>query len=99
MGGESLNPFYPVEFLNVSNFVKDLPSVYRRHDALLYTSEEGEPFSFTIVEAMAAGLPVAGTTVGAARDMLRHGENAFTFTPGDQYQLAHCIQEAITQPS
>jgi glycosyltransferase involved in cell wall biosynthesis len=89
----------PVEFLNVSNFVKDLPLVYRRHDAFLYTSEEPEPFSFTIVEAMAAGLPVVGTVVGATRDLLRHGENAFTFTPGDQYQLAHCIQELQVSPA
>jgi glycosyltransferase involved in cell wall biosynthesis len=48
---------------------------------------------------MAAGLPVVGTPLGGARDLLRHGENAFTFTPGDQYQLAHCIQELQVSPA
>ena len=83
----------PVEFLNVSNLVKDLPAVYRRHDALLYTSEEPEPFSFTVLEAMAAGLPVVGTVLGGTRELLRQGENAFTYTPGNVYELAQRIQE------
>ena len=89
----------PVEFLNVSNLVRDLPAVYRRHDALLYTSEEPEPFSFTVLEAMAAGLPVVGTALGGTRDLLRHGENAFTYTPGEAYELATRIQELQLSPA
>jgi len=89
----------PVEFLNVSNLVRDLPAVYRRHDALLYTSEEPEPFSFTVLEAMAAGLPVVGTAIGGTRDLLRHGENAFTYAPGDSYELATRLQELQLSPA
>jgi glycogen(starch) synthase len=89
----------PVEFLNVSNLVRDLPAVYRRHDALLYTSEEAEPFSFTVLEAMAAGLPVVGTALGGTRELLRHGENAFTFRPGEPYELAQGIQELQLSPA
>lgn len=89
----------PVEFLNVSNFVRDLPAVYRRHDAFLYTSEEPEPFSFTVLEAMAAGLPVVGTALGGTRDLLRHGENALTFTPGEPYELAQAVHELQVSPA
>ena len=89
----------PVEFLNVSNLVRDLPAVYRRHDALLYTSEEPEPFSFTVLEAMAAGLSVIGTALGGTRELLRHGENALTYTPGDDYELATRIQELQLSPA
>jgi glycogen synthase len=89
----------PVEFLNVSNLVRDLPAVYRRHDALLYTSEEPEPFSFTVLEAMAAGLPVIGTALGGTRELLRHGENSFTYNPGDDYELATRIQELQLSPA
>jgi glycogen synthase len=89
----------PVEFLNVSNLVRDLPAVYRRHDALLYTSEEPEPFSFTVLEAMAAGLPIIGTAIGGTRELLRHGENALTYNPGDDYGLATCIQEMQLSPA
>ena len=89
----------PVEFLNVSNLVRDLPAVYRRHDALLYTSEEAEPFSCTVLEAMAAGLPVIGTALGGTRELLRPGENAFTFRPGEPYELAQSIQEMQRSPA
>jgi len=89
----------PVEFMNVSNFVKDLPAVYRRHDAYLYTSEEPEPFSFTILEAMASGLPVIGTAIGGTGELLRHGENSLTFTPGEAYELAQRIQELQISPA
>ena len=89
----------PVEFLNVSNLVRDLPAVYRRHDALLYTNEEGEPFSFTVLEAMAAGLPIAGTAIGGTRELLRHGENALTYQPGEVYELAQRIQELQLSPA
>jgi glycogen(starch) synthase len=89
----------PVEFLNVSNLVRDLPAVYRRHDALLHTSEEPEPFSFTVLEAMAAGLPVVGTAIGGTRELLRPGENAFTYRPGEPYELAQSIQEMQLSPA
>ena len=89
----------PVQFLNVSNLIRDLPAVYRRHDALLYTSEEGEPFSFAIPEGMAAGLPVIGTAIGGTRELLRHGENALTFTPGEPYELAQRVQELQLSPA
>jgi len=89
----------PVEFLNVSNFVKDLPAIYRRHDALLYTSEEPEPFSFTVLEGMASGLPIVGTAIGGTRELLRHGENALTYPPGDVNGLAQCIQELQVSPA
>ena len=89
----------PVEFLNVSNLVRDLPAVYRRHDALLYTNEEGEPFSFTVLEAMAGGLPIVGTAIGGTRELLRHGENSLTYQPGEAYELAQRIQELQLSPA
>lgn len=89
----------PVEFLNVSNALRDLPAVYRRHDALLHTSEEPEAFSCTVLEAMAAGLPVIGTALGGTGELLRHGENAFTYTPGDAVELAGRIRELQLSPA
>ena len=86
----------PVEFLAVSDLVRDLPAVYRRHDALLHTSEWNEPFSRTILEALASGLPVVGSAAGAAGELLRHGENALTFAPGNAEELALRIQELQT---
>src|SRR6185295_6069073 len=83
----------PVEFLTVSNQNRDLAAVYRQHDALLYTTEWEEPFAITPLEAMACGLPVIGASIGGARELFRHGENALTYTAGDAQELAARIQE------
>jgi glycogen synthase len=65
-----------------------MPSVYRNHDALLFTSEWAEPFALTPLEAMATGLPVIGTTTGGSRELFRHEENALTYTAGNAEELA-----------
>jgi glycosyltransferase involved in cell wall biosynthesis len=82
----------PVEFLTVSNLARDLPGLYRRHDALVYPVEWNEPFSTIPLEAMACGLPVIGAQAGGAAELLRHGENALTFTPGDAAGLAQQME-------
>jgi glycosyltransferase involved in cell wall biosynthesis len=87
-----------VDFLPVSNLVRDLPALYRRHDALLYSAEWNEPYALTPLEAMASGLPVIGTTSGGAGELFRHGENALTYMPGDEGDLARRIQELHEQP-
>jgi glycosyltransferase involved in cell wall biosynthesis len=89
----------PVEFLTVSNLNQDMPSVYRRHDALLYTPEWSEPFPTIPLEAMACGLPVIGSRAGGANELLRHGENAFSYSSGNAAELASRIQELQMQPA
>lgn len=89
----------PVEFLNVSNQHSDLPAVYKSHDILLHTPEWNEPFPFTPLEAMGCGLPVIGTTAGAAQELLHHGENALTYPPGDAAELAARVQELLISPA
>jgi len=89
----------PVEFLNVSNINADMPAVYRKHDAFLYTAEWSEPFPLPILEAMAAGLPVIGAISGGAAELLRHGENALIYTPGNAEELASRIYELQMSPA
>ena len=74
----------------------EMPAVYRQHDALLFTSEWEEPFALTPLEAMASGIPVIGTTTGGSRELLRHGDNALTYTAGDAAELAHRVVELST---
>lgn len=89
----------PVEFLTVSNLTRDLAAIYRQHDAFLHTSESEESFPTTPLEAMASGLPVIATAVGATAELFRHGENAFTYTPGNAAELASRIHELLLQPA
>jgi glycosyltransferase involved in cell wall biosynthesis len=77
-----------VEFLPVSNLARELPPVYRRHDALIYPAEWNEPFSTVPLEAMACGLPVIASAAGGVAELMRHGENALTYPAGDAAALA-----------
>lgn len=88
----------PVEFTTLSNLVRDLPAVYRQHDVFLYTAEADQPFALEPLEAMASGLPVIAARSGGLKELLRHGENAFTYAPGDAAELAARLLEVQSQP-
>jgi glycogen synthase len=89
----------PVEFLAVSSTHQELPKIYRQHDAYIYTAEWEEPFALAPLEAMASGLPVIAAKAGGARELLRHGENGLTFTPGDALELSSRMLELQLQPN
>jgi glycogen(starch) synthase len=87
----------PVEFSSAS--MEEMPSIYRSHHALLFTSEWAEPFALTPLEAMASGLPVIGTTTGGSREIFRHHHNALTYTAGNAEELAERIIELSSNPA
>jgi len=87
----------PVSFRHATP--ANMPQVYRDHDALLFTSEWEEPFALTPLEAMASGLPVIGTTTGGSAELLRHDENALTYTAGDANDLAGQIRRLALSPA
>ena len=88
----------PVEFASAPTGAREWLGIYRKHDALLHTSEWNEPFSVAPLEAMACGLPVIGTAMGGAGELFRHGENALTYPAGDAAALAGRMQELQAQP-
>jgi glycosyltransferase involved in cell wall biosynthesis len=57
-----------------------LNALYDSADALVF-SALAEGFGLVIVEAMARGLPVIGSTNSGARDVIRHGHNGFLIDP------------------
>jgi glycogen synthase len=89
-----LREFAEEHRLNVSfgsGNADEMPRIYRSHDGLLFTSEWAEPFALAPIEAMACGLPVAGTATGGSAELFRHGENALTYEAGNAEQLAAII--------
>lgn len=57
---------------------------------------EGTPTS--IMEAMAAGLPVVAANVGGIADLVGNRKNGFIVSPGNSENLAKAITELISNP-
>ncbi len=74
---------------------EEMPGVYNAHNVLLFPSIWDEPFSLTILEAMACGLPVVGTATGGSGEVLVDGENSLIFPPGDSVALADSVQRLL----
>jgi glycosyltransferase involved in cell wall biosynthesis len=77
---------------------REVPEVFRKHDVLAFPSEWPEPFSITLLEAMATGLPVVSTVRGGSVEVLRDGENGVVFRAGDALDLAEKLAWALTHP-
>ena len=75
-----------------------VPQVLAEHDVLLFPSEWNEPFARSVLEGMAAGLVVVGTTTGGTGEILVDGETGLTFAAGDAVQLAAQIQRLVVDP-
>ena len=73
-----------------------LPQFYALADIFVLPSEN-EPWGLVINEAMCAGLPViASVEIGATADLIREGENGFTYPAGDIDQLTHHLTVLLT---
>lgn len=57
---------------------------------------EGQPIA--IIEAMASGVPVVGTTIGAVPDLIRDGVEGRVVEPGDVAALAEALEQLIADP-
>ena len=77
-----------------TGWIADLRDVYSDMDALVISSHnEGTPVS--LIEALAAGVPVVSTAVGGVPDLLRGGAYGALVPPGDPDQLADAVREAL----
>jgi len=85
-----------MELQNVTRFVgklarEDMERYYRTHDVLVFPSRWDEPFSITLLEAMAHKIPIVSTLTGGSAEVLRDGENCLAFPAGDAKALASQI--------
>jgi len=66
---------------------------YQSYDALVLPSEWDEPLSITMLEAMAAGLPVIATRRGGSPEVIDHQRNGLLYEPSDYMNLAAAISQ------
>ena len=74
-------------------------ALLRSYDGLVFPSEWDEPFARTVLEAMASGLAVIGTTTGGTGEILQDGETGLTFEAGDAASLAGAITKLARDPA
>ena len=72
------------------------PRIYQEHDVLIFPSVWDEPFSITVLEAMASGLAVVGTATGGSGEILEDGVNALVFEKENAQQCAACISKLFS---
>jgi glycosyltransferase involved in cell wall biosynthesis len=82
----------PCHFLG---WQREVYKLYTDLSALVLSSvNEGTPVA--LIEAMAAGIPVASTRVGGVADVLREGARGELAPPSDPAALAQAIERALT---
>ena len=75
----------------------DVPELLEEAECFLLTSDyEGCPY--TVLEAMAAGLPVAATRVGGVPELVIEGKTGVLFEPGDANAAADALAGLLGAP-
>ncbi len=77
---------------------EEMKSLYAEYDSLLFTSNWGEPFSLTPLEAMASGLPVITTTDGGQKELARDGVNSLVAGAADPDSFGGAILKMSASP-
>jgi len=76
---------------------RDLDRIYADLELCTLSSyNEGTPLS--LLEAMAAGVPVVATRVGGVKDLITHAETGLLVPPGDAQALAEAIITLLNDP-
>jgi glycosyltransferase involved in cell wall biosynthesis len=73
-----------------------IPSLAALDIAVLCSASES--FSNSLIEYMAAGLPVIASDVGGNCEAIRHGENGLLFQSGDREQFKTELRQLLTEP-
>jgi glycosyltransferase involved in cell wall biosynthesis len=84
-----------VRFLGVRS---DVPDLLRAVDVFALTSVS-EAASLTLLEAMAAALPVVVTAVGGNPEMVRHGREGLLVRRGAVADTAAALQRLLDDPA
>jgi glycosyltransferase involved in cell wall biosynthesis len=71
---------------------QSLADLYRQHHLMVLPSSY-ESYGIVYVEAQQFGLPVIGTTAGAAGEIINHGDNGYLIPPEDEHALAELLQK------
>lgn len=72
---------------------------YARLDVLVHAAVRPEPFGLTIIEAMAAGVPVVAADEGGPREIVTHEMNGLLYAPRDAAALRDAVTRVMADPA
>jgi glycosyltransferase involved in cell wall biosynthesis len=78
-----------------TGFRQDVSAELARLDIFVLPSLISEAMPMSILEAMAAGVPVVGTRVDGVTDLISHARNGLLAEPGDPLDLARVLKQLI----
>jgi glycosyltransferase involved in cell wall biosynthesis len=78
--------------------VAEVGSVYEASDVVVVPSIEPEPFGLVAAEAMAAGLPVIASRIGALPEIVDDDRTGLLVDPGDATSLVAAMRELEASP-
>lgn len=73
-------------------------SVYAGADVVIIPSRAPETFSIVAHEALAFGVPVIASDIGALPEVVSNGVNGYLVTPGDTESLHAVLEGLVTNP-
>lgn len=84
-----------VEFVGQVRY-EETPKYYCEADVFVYPSEALEGLPMSVVEAMAAGLPVIASKVGGIPEAVTDGETGLLVEPGNVQELSAALTKLLT---
>lgn len=76
-----------------------LPALLGNVDLVVMASLVPESYGLVVREALACGIPVVASRVGALPEAVRDGENGRLFSPGSSRELAAILQQSQEDPA
>jgi len=78
---------------------RDIPELLAQLDLFVFSARPDEGFGIALAEAMAAGVPIVATDVGACREVLDGGRCGLLVEPGSAAALAEGIRHVLSHPA
>lgn len=99
---QDLKKFVKMNFLeNSVHFtgnISNVPDYLKASDIFVFPTED-DALPSSLLEAMACGLPVISTPVGAIKTIIKDGENGLIVAPGNFQQLKEALISLFGNPS